>query len=168
MGQGPRDWNPPGYWDQPSGSVKTRSPRAYASTRPMARSRSRSSNVIGLLAVALGLFATLLPLAHPDASTGFRGFAFTTAGVTSVMLATRAAHLRREGRATSRLIPWIGGILGVTGTLLSIWSLAFYYAPNVVPQIPSLTSVTGLAQPYINTPEGFVSPGVDWDCPEFS
>ncbi len=97
MRQGPRDWNPPGYWDEPSASVTTRSARAYATTMP----KARSSNVIGLLAVALGLFATLLPLAHPDASPGFRGFAFTTAGLTAVMFAIRAAHLRREGRATS-------------------------------------------------------------------
>lgn len=156
MGQGPRDWNPPGYWDEPSASVSTRSFRAYASTKPMAR----ASNVIGLLAVALGLFATLLPLAHPDASTGFRGFAFTTAGVTAVMLAMRAAHLRREGRATSRLLPLAGGILGVTGTFLSLWSLAFYYAPNVIPPMPSLTSLTEIAQPFLNTSDGSVSPEV--------
>ncbi|WP_104125863.1 hypothetical protein [Cryobacterium sp. Y57] len=106
----------------------------------------------GLLAVALGLFATLFPLVHPDASTGYRGFAFTTVGITAISLAIRATQLRREGRATSRLLPTIGGTLGVAGTLLSIWSLAFFYAPNIVPPMPSLASLTALTQPVVAAP----------------
>lgn len=126
---GPRDWNLPSPYAAPQ--------------------RARSSNLTGLLAVALGLVAALIPLAHPDASTGFRGFAFTTVGITAVSLAIRAAQLRRERRASSRLLPALGGTLGVAGTLLSIWSLAFFYAPNAVPPMPSLASLTALTQPTV-------------------
>lgn len=129
---GPRDWN---------------LPSPYA-----AQPRARSSNVTGWLAVALGLVATLVPLAHPDASTGYRGFAFTTFGITALSLAIRAAQLRRERRASSRLLPAIGGILGVTGTLLSVWSLAFFYAPGAVPPMPSLDSLTAYTQPTAAVP----------------
>jgi hypothetical protein len=136
---GPRDWNLPGqYASQP---------------------RARSSNVTGLLAVALGLVATLIPLALPDASTGFRGFAFTTVGITAISLAIRAAQLRRERRASSRLLPAIGGTLGVAGTLLSIWSLAFFYAPNAVPPMPSLASLTAFTQPSVAAP-GVLPPAI--------
>jgi hypothetical protein len=148
MGHGPRDWNPPGHWDVPAANTIPRPYSTYVATR----SRARSSNLTGLLAVALGLFATLLPLLHPDVSTGFRGFAFTTAGITAISLAIRATQLRREGRATSRLLPAIGGTLGVAGTLLSIWSLAFFYAPNAVPPMPSLASLTALSQPVVSQP----------------
>lgn len=116
--------------------------------------------MIGLLSVALGLFATLLPLAHPDVSTGFRGFAFTTAGIAAVSLASRAAQLRRQGRATSRVLPAIGGFLGVAGTLLSVWSLLFFYVPNAVPPMPSLASLASLGQPVAAAPVGPVVPGV--------
>ena len=85
MGHGPRDWNPPGYWDAPAANTITRPRSRYVATQP----RARSSNLTGLLAVALGLFATLLPLAHPDVSTGFRGFAFTTAGSTDTASSSR-------------------------------------------------------------------------------
>lgn len=148
MGHGPRDWNPPGYWDAPAANTITRPRSRYVATQP----RARSSNLTGLLAVALGLFATLLPLVHPDVSSGFRGFAFTTAGITAISLALRATHLRREGRASSRLLPALGGTLGVAGTLLSIWSLAFFYAPNAVPPMPSLASLTALTQPMATAP----------------
>ena len=148
MGHGPRDWNPPGYWDAPAANTITRPRSRYVATQP----RARSSNLTGLLAVAFGLFATLLPLAHPDVSTGFRGFAFTTAGITAISLAIRATQLRREGRASSRLLPALGGTLGVAGTLLSIWSLAFFYAPNAVPPMPSLASLTALTQPMATAP----------------
>lgn len=148
MGNGPRDWNPPGYWDAPGVNRVTPPRTGYVATTP----RARSSNLIGLLAVALGLFATLLPLAHPDVSSGYRGFAFTTAGITAISLAFRATQLRRAGRATSRLLPAIGGTLGVAGTVLSIWSLAFFYAPNTVPPLPNLASLTALTQPIITPP----------------
>jgi hypothetical protein len=156
MGHGPRDWNPPGYWDAPTVTPSTRSRTVVQASR----SRAKESNLIGLLSVALGLFATLLPLAHPDVSTGVRGFAFTTAGIAAVSLASRAAQLRRQGRATSRVLPAIGGFLGVTGTLLSVWSLLFFYVPNAVPPMPSITSLTSLGQPVAGALVGPIVPGV--------
>ncbi|MCY7289597.1 MAG: hypothetical protein LH624_15475, partial [Cryobacterium sp.] len=38
------------------------------------------------------------------------------------------------------------------GTLLSVWSLAFFYAPNAVPPMPSFASLTALAQPIGTSP----------------
>ena len=99
-----------------------------------------------MLAVALGIFTTLVPLVHPNVSTGYRGFAFTTAGITAISLTFRATQLRREGRAASRLLPAIGVIFGVAGTVLSLWSLAFFNAPSAVPAMSHLTFPSALSR----------------------
>ena len=148
MGDGPRDWNPPGYWDTPGNPALNGTGAAY---QP-ARSVSKVSNLTGLLSVALGLVAAWWPLAEPAFSTGLRGFAITTAGIMAISLAFRASHLRRIGRASSWLLPAIGGTLGVLGTLLSIWSLAAFYAPGTVPPMPHLTSLTAITQPLASPP----------------
>lgn len=36
------------------------------------------------------------------------------------------------------MLPAIGGTLGVVGTILCLWSLAAFYAPSVVPQLPAV------------------------------
>ena len=60
MTQGPRDWNPPGYWDEPP-----RPPhQAAAATTGLATQRS-TSHLKGLLAVLFGLASSWLPLSLP-------------------------------------------------------------------------------------------------------
>ncbi|TFD63727.1 hypothetical protein [Cryobacterium sp. Hb1] len=50
-------------------------------------------------------------------------------------------------------MPLIGVILGTAGTLLSVWSLAFFFAPNAVPPMPSVASLASLIEPVVSTPD---------------
>jgi hypothetical protein len=133
MGAGPRDWSPPRYADLPPGPPPCTTPATHAPARPV----KKENDLYGLVSVLLGLIACWLPLSQPGVGSGYSGFAVTTAGITAVVLA---------GRSTSRILPAIGGTLGVLGTVLCVWSLVAFYAPGTLPPVPSLAALTHSTQ----------------------
>lgn len=147
MGDGPRDWNPPGYWD----STRSVSPKQSNWRQVRAPKSRRTAIVLASIAILLGLFACWWPLSLPSANGGYRGFAFTTLGLTAAALAYRALQFRGWTPRISKALPFTGFSLGLIGTVLCIWSLASFYAPQVVPALPSFNpSATGqsLTSPY--------------------
>jgi hypothetical protein len=138
MGQGPRDWNPPGYWDEPPHSPH----QAAAATTVLATHRS-TSHLKGLLAVLFGLASCWLPLSIASEGSGYRGWMFTTIGVSAVgwaIAATRASAARGE---SAGMLPFLGGTLGVVGTILCLWSVLAFYSPGTLPPVPQLAALTG-------------------------
>ena len=130
MGEGPRDWSPPGYWDSPPPPPRMRSvPVAPAAPAP--KPAVGQPRLSALVAVLLGLVACWWPLSLVGAPPGFRGFAFTTAGITAVFLASRAS------RGGYKVLGGIGLMLGLGGTILSGWSVAAHHLPWM-PAAPSL------------------------------
>ena len=147
MGDGPRDWNPPGYWD----STRSVSSKQSNWRQVRAPKSQRTAIVLGIIAILLGLFACWWPLSLPSANGGYRGFAFTTLGLTTAALAYRALQFRGWAPRIGKALPFTGFSLGLIGTVLCIWSLASFYDPQVVPALPSFNpSATGqsLTSPY--------------------
>ena len=137
MSDGPRDWSPPGYWDE----SQTASP-APARSNARAR-RTDSPRTVALASVMLGLFAVAWPLLLASPQPGIAGWAITTAGLTAVFLAIRSKHA-----GSGPALPMIGATLGVVGTVLCVWSMLAFYNASVVPAAPSLrTFYTGQAAP---------------------
>ena len=94
MMHGPRDGNPPGYWDEPP-----RPPhQAAAATLGLVSERS-TSHLTGLLAVLFGLASCWLPLLLPPEGSGYRGWPRTTVGISAIgwaIAAKRAKAARGE------------------------------------------------------------------------
>ena len=137
MSDGPRDWSPPGYWDES---------RATPVTVARSRARSRrtdSPRTVALVSVMLGLFSVAWPLLLASPQPASSGWAMTTSGLAAIFLATRS---RRAGSAPA--LPAIGATLGVVGTVLCIWSMVAFYNAGVVPAPPSLRAFyTGQTAP---------------------
>jgi hypothetical protein len=138
MGEGPRDWSPAGYWNEPP-------EQSHSPNTTIDKSGPQPARLWGLTAVFLGLVACWLPLSVADAGAGFRGFTMTTAGVTAVFLAQRA------GRAGHRVLATLGVLLGLFGTILCGWSVAAFYIHAGVPAVPSISSLTAQGQPMLPT-----------------
>jgi hypothetical protein len=141
MGEGPRDWNPPGYWDESDRPVL----RPTRSTSRVQTS-AKKSDLVGLLSVGLGLLAFLTSLVHWSNAYGATGFLFSTAGVSAIMLGIRAASLRRIGRAASRVFPVLGIVLGSLASVIFCWNLAAFYFPDTVIAAPGVYSVGSQVQ----------------------
>jgi hypothetical protein len=143
MADGPRDWNPPGYWDgQPTAGA---GPARAA--RPVTRGRATSPHVMALLAILLGLGGALFPLEAASSSGSVHGFAWSTFGVSAVFFAYRAGKARYPGGRSSPILAFIGGLLGVAGVVLSLWSVLAFYNPTAVPPLPHLGASTAAAAP---------------------
>ena len=135
MTQGPRDWNPPGYWDE-------RPHQAAAATPGLATQRS-TSHLKGLLAVLFGLASCWLPLSLPPEGSGYRGWMFTTVGISAIGWAIAAKRARTARGESAGMLPFLGGTLGVVGTILCLWSVVAFYSPGTLPPVPQLAALTG-------------------------
>lgn len=137
MSDGPRDWSPPGYWDESQAT-----PVTVARSRARSR-RTDSPRTVALVSVMLGLFSVAWPLLLASPQPASSGWAMTTSGLAAIFLATRS---RRAGSAAA--LPAIGATLGVVGTVLCIWSMVAFYNAGVVPAPPSLRAFyTGQTAP---------------------
>lgn len=141
MGDGPRDWNPPGYWDSPGTATSWRSV-----TRGPTATAHRRGRWGALGAIMLGAFACWWPLSQPAPASGFHGYAFTTVGITALFVAIRA-YQRSTADRSSRVLPVIGIVLGVLGTVFCLWSVAAFHFPQTVPALPAFGPATVSQQP---------------------
>lgn len=89
----------------------------------------------------LGLISAFLPLATTS-RPGYTGWFFTTIGISAVVLAGR---YRKAGG--SLFLSSAGGLLGVLGTVLCVWSLIAFYSPASVPAFPTLQPITAAVAP---------------------
>ena len=127
MSDGPRDWSPPGYWDDSHTASAARA-------RVRGRShRTDSPRTVALVSVMFGLFSVAWPLCLASPHPGLAGWAMTTSGLTAVVFAFRSKH---AGGGSA--LPMIGATLGVIGTVLCVWSMLAFYDAGVVPAAPSL------------------------------
>lgn len=138
MTQAPRDWNPPGYWDEPPRPTH----QAAAGTLGLATQRS-TSHLKGLLAVLFGLASCWLPLSLPPEGSGYRGWMFTTVGISAIGWAIAAKRARTARGESAGMLPFLGGTLGVVGTILCLWSVVAFYSPGTLPPVPQLAALTG-------------------------
>jgi hypothetical protein len=160
MGEGPRDWSPPGYWDEsPRSSARS---AASTTTRPTARSTSRLK---GLLAVLFGLASCWLPLSLPAGQSGSRGWAVTTIGITAVGWAIAVARARKAHNQSGSVLAVVGGALGVAGTILCLWSVLAFYSPGTVPPAPQLSALTGQSLTGTSPPQPGVIPSTALPSP---
>lgn len=133
MTQGPRNWNPTGYWDEPP-----RPPhQTAASTTGLATERS-TSRLKGLLAVLFGLASCWLPLSLPAEGSGYRGWMFTTVGISAIGWAIAAKRARAARGESAGMLPFLGETLGVVGTILCLWSVVGFSSPGTLPPVPQL------------------------------
>jgi hypothetical protein len=154
MGEGPRDWSPPGYWDESSHS-SARLAASTTITRPRARS---TSQLKGLLAVLFGLASCWLPLSLPAEQSGSRGWVVTTIGITAVGCAITVARARMAQNQSAGIPAVVGGALGVAGTILCLWSVLAFYSPGTVPPAPQLSALTGQSLTGMSPPQPGVVP----------
>ncbi|WP_394552522.1 hypothetical protein ACDF64_16960 [Agromyces sp. MMS24-JH15] len=147
-GSGPRDWSPAGYWDEPSApratgragragrrpAARTATATATATVRP-----SRGWLVPGFVSLFAGIVAVVAPLGVVlDGRVG--GWVVTTVGITAVGFAIESARRRRAWRGSAGVLAWVGGVLGVVGTLLCLWTVAAASLPDAVPPAPRLVA----------------------------
>jgi hypothetical protein len=156
MGEGPRDWSPPGYWDDPqhpsasvAGSTKTAGPRERSDSR-----------LKGLLAVLFGLASCFLPLGLPAEGSGYRGWVATSIGITAVGWAIWVARARRARNQSAGILAVTGGVLGVAGSILCLWSILAFYSPSTFPPAPRLLALTGQDQTVTSPGPGVIGPAV--------
>ena len=93
---GPRDWSPPGYWNDSVVSTPT----------PSISRRADSARTSALVSVMFGLFSVAWPLALASPQPGAVGWAVTTAGLTAMFFAARRRHAGGRGSPHDRHIPW--------------------------------------------------------------
>lgn len=144
---GPRDWNPPGYWDE----APTSNESISRTTQVSLPRGSAKSGLYSLLSIALGLFACWLPLSLPAANTGSRGWAVTTIGLTAVSVAVAAARSRARQGKSAGVLTVLGSALGILGTVLCLWSAAAFTWSSV-PAAPTFNSLTGVSVPIAGAP----------------
>lgn len=142
MAGGPRDWTPPGHWDE-SQKISVPNPRITRVAQPR---RGIRSGLYAILSVVFGLTACWLPLSLPASASGYRGWAITTVGLMAVGLAVSAARIRATRGQPAGVVSLLGGALGVVGTVFCLWSVAAFYF-SLVPPAPTMDSIFGSSGP---------------------
>ena len=149
MGDGPRDWSPPGYWDD---GPRMKTPYRAGAGTALATAPRRRFSASAVLSALFGVTAVVLTLA-PLWSDGSSHRLWTTAGLTAVYLG--AAHLskRRRGLVRGRGLASFGIVTGAVGTALLVWGVLWSELPGVpAPPQVALASSGQAAPP--RTPAG--------------
>lgn len=150
MGEGPRDWSPPGYWDGGSSgrSSSTSSSPSWVNAPSPVRPRLRGPGG-GILALLFGAGALVATLAPIWSYSPWR-LVWTSLGLTAVFFGIRQLSLWRRGLARGRVPAWLGIGLGGAATALLVWGVLWVEVPNL-PAPPQVAFAAawpgGLAQP---------------------
>lgn len=123
MGNGPRDWSPPGYWDDKPNAGAHRSDRWNAPTVSSASSRRRGRRAWSVLSALLGLAAlvlVLVPLFSRDANPRL---IWATVGLSAIFLGITHLVARRRYLADGRALASIGIGTGAVATALMAWGV---------------------------------------------
>lgn len=128
MGNGPRDWSPPGYWDGASSgrSGAPVGPRMTA-TPPVPRLRR---SFLGILSLIVGVAALSLTIAPIWTHVTGR-LVWTTIGLTAIYFGCVHLWRRRRGVAYGRVTASIGIATGSAATALLVWGVLWAQVPGV-------------------------------------
>lgn len=142
MGTGPRDWNPPGYWDD--NPERRSSSSVPAGTRVIAPVRRRRS-AMAVLSLLFGCAAVVLTLAPIWSDQSVR-LVWTTVGLTAIFLGAIHLRRRRRGLARGRVLAWIGIGAGSAASVLLVWGVLWAELPGILAP-PQVALAGALATP---------------------
>jgi len=126
MGEGPRDWSPPGYWDD---RPAARWPRADQPCSQTTRMRPGRRSWAAGLSILFGLGALVVTFAPGWTNQPIR-LVWTTAGLTAIYFGV--VHLRRgrHGGAGGRILASLGIGSGALATALLVWGVVWAEIPG--------------------------------------
>lgn len=142
MGNGPRDWSPPGYWDdRPASRVCTEDRYAPAGSSSRHGRRRGAWGILALLFGCAALALVFLPLWTSETPH----LVWTTVGLSGVFFGVTHLIAHRRGLADGRVSASVGVGAGAIASALVVWGVAWAELPDV-PDPPQI-ALAGLFAP---------------------
>jgi hypothetical protein len=95
------------------------------------QSRATFRHVFALLAILLGTDGCTIHLEASHAAVGGYGFAWSTFGISAVILALRAVYTRHRAGSSVQLLAFVGGMIRAARVVFSLWRRSRFATQNI-------------------------------------
>lgn len=149
MGEGPRDWSPPGYWEDRSAPSSPSTAKTTTGVfAPPRRRRGATTAILSLLFGGAAIVLTLLPVWSNQSVR----LVWTTVGLTAIFFGVVHLSRWRRGLARGRVLAWMGIAAGSAASALLVWGVLWTEVPGL-PAPPQVAFAGAFGSPGLTAPQ---------------